>query len=114
MVFWQKNCVSAITKNVTDRYAECLESLTCWNVPEDKKTHYKLYENGLALAMKGATYRGCNVHCVRAWSLASSKNCYLINCTSRNVESFLGVFSHMIYIKILTISIYKIAVFIMY
>ena len=38
---------------------------------------YKLYENAMALAMPQATYKGCNVHSVRAWSLASSKNCYL-------------------------------------
>ena len=85
-----ENCVSAITKNVTDKYAECLESLTCWNIPEEYKQNYKLYANSLSLAMKGATYKGCNVHSVRSWSLASSKNCYLINCTSRNIESFLG------------------------
>jgi len=85
-----ENCVSAITKNVTDKYAECLESLTCWNIPEEKKRQYKLYENALSLAMPQATYKGCNVHSVRAWSLASSKNCYLSNCTSRNIESYLG------------------------
>ena len=85
-----ENCVTAITKNITDKYPECVESLTCWNIPEENKRNYKLYANALALSTEGATYRGCNVHSVRAWSLASSKNCYLINCTSRNIESYLG------------------------
>ena len=85
-----ENCVSAITKNVTDHYAECLESLTCWNIPDEFKRQYKLYANSLGYSTNGATYRGCNVHSVRAWSLASSKNCYLVNCTSRNIESYLG------------------------
>ena len=85
-----ENCISSITKNVTEKYAECLESLTCWIIPEENKQQYKLYANSLALSTEGATYRGCNVHSVRAWSLASSKNCYLINCTSRNIESYLG------------------------
>jgi len=87
------NCTTSSTKNVTSNYAITQTDLNGWNhanVTSLPNWNYKLYSKGLASSSPAATYRGNNVHVSRGWSLASSKNCYLIDCVARNVESDLG------------------------
>ena len=87
---YAENCTSINTRNMTDKYAETKDTLIGWSVPDYHVNDYTLYTHRLDKAVDIATYTGNNGHRVRAWSLASSNNCMLNNCTARNIESLLG------------------------
>lgn len=84
------NCTAVNTRNMTDRYAETKDTIIGWNIPESYKSTYDLYTHRLDTSVDIATYVGNNGHRARSWSLASSNNCILEHCTSRNLESLLG------------------------
>ena len=84
------NCTTSSTINITGDYAITKNDLNEWNPTMVPGSNYELYSKGLATSSVASTYRGNNVHVARGWSLASSKNCYLIDCVARNVQSYLG------------------------
>lgn len=84
------NCTTSSTINLTDNYAITKNDLNEWSPTKVVGGNYEMYSKGLATSSAASTYRGNNVHVARGWSLASSKNCYLIDCVARNVQSYLG------------------------
>lgn len=84
------NCTTSSTINITGDYAIIKKNLNEWNPTKVVGGNYEMYSKGLATSSVASTYRGNNVHVARGWSLASSKNCYLIDCVARNVQSYLG------------------------
>ena len=89
-----ENCVISNCWNQTDEWPWGKNNLSGGWDPSDlsgeKRHNYSLYSNGLGKSHPSATYNGSGAHNIRAWSLSSSRNCFIKNCATRNVKSNLG------------------------
>ena len=89
-----ENCVISNCWNQTDEWPRGKNNLSGgWdpsNLSGEKRHNYSLYSNGLGKSHPSATYNGSGAHNIRAWSLSSSRNCFIKNCATRNVKSNLG------------------------
>jgi len=87
-------CVISNCHNKTDEWPRSSDTLTDWGPPnsisDEQKQNYTLYSNGLGKSHLKSTYNGSTGHDIRAWSLSSSRNCLIQNCSTRNVSSNLG------------------------
>ena len=89
-----ENCVISNCWNQTDEWPRGKNNLSGgWDpsaLSDEKGHNYSLYSNGLGKSHPSATYNGSGAHNIRAWSLSSSRNCFIKNCATRNVKSNLG------------------------
>ena len=85
-----ENCVISNCWNQTSEWPRGKNNIVNWDPAGDAAHNYSLYSNGLGKSHLSATYNGSGGHNIRAWSLSSSRNCLVKNCTTRNVKSNLG------------------------